>query len=165
VELPAGTYQVTETPAPPCLIDSEAFDNEGNLVVEAGQSVEVRVYNCELPDVAASPEPEDGTEPGSGVGVTVLKFQCPGAQVNAADCLPATEPATVTFTPAAGGEPTTLTTDGTGAATADLPPGVYRVTEIPVTACLVDSDALDPEGNLVVEADPVELRVYNCGGS
>ena len=36
--------------------------------------------------------------------------------------------------------------------------------EIPDTACLIDSDAFDLEGNLVVnEGDQVEVRVYNCG--
>jgi hypothetical protein len=108
---------------------------------------------------------EDATESAAGAGVTVLKFQCPGAQVDVATCEPATEPATVGFVPVDGdGEPHEVTTDTSGSATTQLPPGSYDVTEIPTTACLVDSDAFDVQGKLVVEDQPVEIRVYNCGG-
>jgi hypothetical protein len=95
-------------------------------------------------------------------GVTLLAYQCPGVQIDAA-CEPATEAMALSFTPVDDGQPFTLTTDDSGVASAELPTGIYGLTDPPPTICLIDSEAFDVEGNLVVEQDKaIEVRVYTC---
>ena len=42
----AGTYALTGIPIDACLVESDGFDSSGQLVLEEGAAVEVRVYTC-----------------------------------------------------------------------------------------------------------------------
>ena len=112
---------------------------------------------CDWYDV---PEDQPGGE------VTVTKYLCPGTTVIPSQCAVHTDGATIVLSRVDGsGDPVELTTDESGTATAPAE-GSYTVTEASGTPCLMDSDAFDEQGNLVVnEGDTVELRIYNCGGA
>jgi hypothetical protein len=98
-------------------------------------------------------------------GVTLLAFDCPGAQANVAACAPSGTPASLTLTPdGPDGEPITLAADETGSGMLPLQPGSYQLGGIPDDACLIDSAAIDAGGKLnVAKGEPVEIRVYVCG--
>jgi hypothetical protein len=124
---------------------------EIGVVLVAGETLECDWFNV----------PEPPTE------ITVTKYACPGLQVNIAACELQSEAATILLEPVDGeGEAMELTTDDTGSATDDAEPGLYQVSEAQATVCLLDSDAFDNQGNLVVEeGQSIELSVYNCGDS
>lgn len=122
---------------------------EIGVVLVAGETLECDWFNV----------PEPPTE------VTALKYACPGLQVNIAACELHTEGATILLEPVDGnGEAIELTTEESGSATVDVEPGAYQVSEVLASACLMDSEAFDTQGNLAVEkGQSVEVLVYNCG--
>ncbi|MEZ4498775.1 MAG: prealbumin-like fold domain-containing protein [Thermomicrobiales bacterium] len=171
--LPAGSYLLTETLPEgtiaafiyTCESDRRDFQQDNPFIpfafagpdgrigvtLEAGETLE-----CDWFDV-----PEDVL----GGQVTVTKYTCPGTSVIKAQCTVFTGGATIGLYPVddVSADPIELTTGQDGTATAPAE-GVYEVLEIPITACLIDSDAFDAEGNLVVhEGDDVAVDVYNCG--
>lgn len=124
-------------------------DGETGITLIPGETLECAWY-----DVPTAP----GT-------ITILLFECPGSPVIVAQCQPAGQEIALTLAPVdAVGPVLSLTTDENGSASGEGV-GVYSVTEEGATPCLIDSDAIDDQGHLVVgEGDEIEMRIYNCGG-
>jgi hypothetical protein len=106
------------------------------------------------------PVGQDGT-------VTGRLFTCPGSTVIKTQCVPGTGAVTLTFEPAPGESAAAfdlqLGDDGTGQSTAQS--AIYILTGTPIDACLVESNAFDASGQLIVDQDAaIEIRVYTCGG-
>jgi hypothetical protein len=97
--------------------------------------------------------------------IIATKYQCPGTTVILSQCEPFGGGVTIVLSPVdAEGEPLKLTTGEDGSATVEAS-GVYSVSEAPESACLIDSEAFDIEGNLIVEeGQQVEVKVFNCEG-
>ncbi|MGD9714219.1 MAG: hypothetical protein AB7V46_19480, partial [Thermomicrobiales bacterium] len=170
--LPAGSYLLTESLPEgtiaafisTCESDRRDFQQENPFIPFAFAGPDGRIGVTLEPGETLECSWYDVPEEASGGEVTVLKFACPGATVIVAQCTPFTSGATITFTSIEGNdEPVSVTTGPDGSALANME-GTYAVQELPDTACLVDSDAFDESGNLVVaEGDQIEVRVYNCG--
>ena len=97
----------------------------------------------------------------------MLKFECPGSPVIVAQCTPAGAGVAFNLTPTGGavGAIIQLTTDDSGSATGSGAEGAYSVAEDGGSPCLIDSESLDEQGNVVLAAGtPAEVRIYNCGG-
>jgi hypothetical protein len=100
------------------------------------------------------------TAPGT---ISLLLFDCPGSPVIVAQCQPAGAGIELALAPVDSVGPVlTLTTDENGSATGEGV-GVYSMTEEGATPCLIDSEAIDDQGRLVVgEGDEIEIKIYNC---
>jgi hypothetical protein len=124
-------------------------DGELGIVLVAGETLECDWYD--VPEAV----------------VSVLAFDCAGLVINVDACEPSATVSTVTFTSTEqGGEIYTLTTNEAGEAAAAMESGAYAIAVDPGPACLIDSEAFDSEGQLVVEEGvPTEVRVYTCAGS
>ena len=103
------------------------------------------------------------TEASGSVIATLLR--CPGPTVIADQCAPASGPATLSFEPVGGAGSAfelAIGESGTGQVSAT---GSYQLTGFPIDACLIESDAFDDTGALVVEpGGTVEVQIYLCGG-
>ena len=98
--------------------------------------------------------------------VSAQLFACPGATVIRAQCTPGAGPATLTFEPADGESAASfdlqLDDDGTGQTTAQA--GSYVLTGVPIDACLIESDAFEANGQMMItENAAIEIRIYTCG--
>ncbi len=105
--------------------------------------------------------------PSAPAEVTILKFECPGSPVIVAQCTPAGAGVAFQLTPAGGvvGAIVQLTTDDSGTATGSGAAGTYTLAEQGGSPCLIDSESMDEQGNVVLEpGTPAEVKVYNCGG-
>ena len=105
------------------------------------------------------------TAPGE---VTILKFECPGSPVIVAQCSPAGAGVAFALTPAGGvvGAIVQLTTDDSGTATGSGAAGAYNLAEEGGSPCLIDSDSMNDQGQVVLAlGTPAEVKVYNCGGN
>ncbi len=170
--LAAGSYLLTEELPPgtiaafinTCTSDRRDFQQDNPFIPFAFAGPDGRIGVTLEPGETLECDWFNVPEEAPGGEVTVLKFACPGATVIVAQCAPWPDGATIAFAPIEGGdEPVTVTTGEDGSALAAME-GVYSVQELPDTACLIDSDAFDVNGNLVVnEGDQIEVRVYNCG--
>jgi hypothetical protein len=130
-------------------------DGRIGITLIPGETLECDWYNVP----GSAPDSAEGAE------VTVVKYLCPGASVIQSQCELYPDGATVAFGAVNGeGERVEVTTGSDGTASTAMPPGTYTIREIPISACLVDSDALDDDGFLIVSGDEaIEVRVYNCG--
>lgn len=149
-----------------CVSDQRTFtvDNPLNPFAYAGPEGQIgitllpgEVLACSWYDIPA----------GQGGAVTGQLFSCPGTTVIKAQCTPAPGPATLHFDPAPGegvvAFEVQIGEDAPGQTVAAA--GTYALTGLPTTACLIESDAFDASGQLVVTEDAaVEIRVYICGG-
>jgi hypothetical protein len=96
--------------------------------------------------------------------ITVTLYECPGRVANPARCDVATEPATVYFYPVdAAAEEVALETSADGTGTTQLATGVYEVDTDSGQVCLIDSETVDDDGNIVVaEGDELVADIYVC---
>jgi hypothetical protein len=124
-------------------------EGETGITLIPGETLE-----CAWFDVPAAP----GT-------ISLLLFDCPGSPVIVAQCQPAGEGVGFSLAPIdTVGPILSLTTDANGAASGEGT-GVYSITEDGGAPCLIDSEALDDQGHLVVEdGSTVDVKIYNCGG-
>jgi hypothetical protein len=171
-DLPAGVYLLTEELPEgtlsafiyTCTSDQREFQAENPFTPFAYAGPDGRIGVTLIPGETLECDWYDVPEKQAGGQVTIVKYSCPGDTVIVTQCVAYTEGAAIGLFPVGdSGEIVELVTGEDGTATAAME-GTYTVQELPDTACLIDSDAFDQEGNLVVnEGDEVEVLVYNCG--
>lgn len=125
---------------------------DGRLPVElvAGEDLE-----CDWFDVLAPPQ--------NGI-VTLTKFWCPGELVNFDACERYTEGIGFTLVPVDGvGDEISIVTGPDGTVTFEAA-GVFDVTEEGYEWCFAESDSLNADGSLTVNAgQAASITIYNCG--
>jgi hypothetical protein len=173
-DLAAGPYVLTEEMPEgtisafiyTCESDRRDFEQENPFTPFAYAGPDGRIGVTLVPGETLECDWYNVPEEQAGGQVTITKYSCSGSSVIVAQCQIFPDGVTISLVPAGdSGEPIELTTGEDGTATAAVE-GTYTVQELPDTACLIDSDAFDQEGNLVVnEGDEVEVLVYNCAGT
>jgi hypothetical protein len=173
LNLSAGPYLITETLPEgihaafiwTCQSDQRQFqlDNPFTPFAWAGPDGEIGItltdgetLECAWYDIPSAPST-----------VTILTFECPAATVIIAQCTPAGAGVEFALNPVGGtiGAIIQLTTDETGSATGSGDPGAYTLSQQGSTPCLIDSESIDDQGQIVIdEGADIELRVYNCEG-
>lgn len=103
--------------------------------------------------------------PRSESTIRLSVFQCPGESPNPARCTRAEQAVDVDLFPVNGGEQVSGLSDDEGALAVEAVPGSYKIDLDGVPACLIDSLAVDDDGQLAVEAgEDVDAAVYQCNG-
>jgi hypothetical protein len=176
--LDAGRYQLTESPPDGvtsafidhCVSDQRSFggypftpfarvgsSSTIGLTLLAGEKLACNWYDVPSKNAGGAATPTGGAE------VSIALFACPGQSVILSQCQPGESGVEFTLTASGGGQPETLTTDASGVAAGEVPPGAYTLAESGGAWCLADSTAFDQQGNLTVADQPVAVKVYDCG--
>lgn len=167
-DLEPGTYLLTEqTPEPidmafilSCSSDVRTFNYPFApfAVIEAGGRLVVDLRPGE--DMTCSWYNVLADQPGT---VTITKYWCDGEAGSLTNCQPYGGGIAFLLIPVDGGDAISLQTgdDGTGTVEAT---GAFEVEEQGFTWCAAQSDFVDGNGNLLVEAGTdVTVEIYNCG--
>jgi hypothetical protein len=124
-------------------------DGQVGITLIPGETLECSWYNVPV-------------APGS---VTVYLLECPTSPVIIAQCSPAPAGIELALGPVdTVGPIIQLVTDDEGKATGEGA-GSYMLMPFDDSPCLMESDALDENGSLVLgDGEEVEFRIYTCGG-
>jgi len=170
----AGSYVVTETPpkdqtiASAFILTCKSSVNGNNqtsryplvfigadlklaLDIHAGETLTCSWYNV----------------PKGNDTVSFVVHECPGKVANPSRCAVATKVHNLEFTQDDESQTVTkASSDATGKGTVTLVPGTYKVSEPGGNVCLVDSDASNDEGDLVItDGDEFDADIYSCAAA